>query len=169
MTPAEIKNVVTLESLFRHYGSEPDGHGRWRCLFRDRHKNGDQNHSVTHRDDYAKCWSQGCFGEKGADAFEVVGLMEGLTSFADKKRRVCEIGGLDPSGNGATQMRRIIRRFKWEDTQGNVAWKLRWDHGTRFTWAQDENGKQSGLGQCKPTLRNLDGVTVASLIIVCAG
>ncbi len=67
MTPAEIKNLVTLESLFRRYGSEPDGHGRWRCLFPDRHKNGDAHHSVTIHNGRAKCWAHGCFGEQGVD------------------------------------------------------------------------------------------------------
>ena len=168
MTPAEIKNLVTLESMFRFYGSRPDATGkRWRCLFSANHHNGDCHHSMDTKNGRAKCWSQGCFGERGVDVFSLVGLMEGLTNFADQKRRVCEIGGL--TENSVTQTRTIIRRYRWEDTQGNVAWHLRWDHGNKFTWSRDENGTKSGLGQCKPTLRNLEQVRLASTVILCAG
>lgn len=165
---AEIKRAVSISKVLAHYGSTQDSHGRWRCLFSGNHHNGDCHHSVDTKNGFAKCWSQGCFGERGVDVFSFVGLMEGLTNFAEQKRRVCEIGGL--TENGVTQARKIIRCYRWEDTEGRVAWHLRWEPGNpKFTWSQDEHGKQSGLGQCKPTLRHLDGVSLASRVIIVAG
>ena len=100
-----------------------------------------------------------------ADCFKVLQENEGV-DFPTAKKICGEFVGL----NGQPSPRRILRRFKWEDAEGRVAWHLRWEPGKpKFTWAQDEHGKQSGLGPCNPTLRDLDGVGIASWIIVCAG
>ena len=91
MTPGEIKRTVSLETIFRHYGSLPVAGGRWQCLFRKRHRNGDQNPSVTIQEGRATCWSQGCF--QRADHFAIVQRVEGLETFEEQRRRVLEIGG----------------------------------------------------------------------------
>lgn len=119
MDALEIKRQVPIDSILRHYGSIQDREGRWRCIFPERHHNGDAHHSVTAKDDRASCWSQHCFGEKGADVFELVGLMEDLTAFTDQKRRVCEIGGIVDQENGNGQ-RRIVATYDYTDEAGTV-------------------------------------------------
>lgn len=122
MDTAELRRLVSIESMLRHYGSLPDSHNRWRCLFPERHQNGDAKHSVT-ADDRAKCWSQLCFGTKGMDVFGVVGLLEGLPTFADQKRRVMEIGGITDSGNRKGQ-RRIVATYDYTDENGVVLFQV---------------------------------------------
>lgn len=117
--PAEIKRQVPIETILHHYGSIQDREGRWRCLFPERHHNGDAHHSVTAKDGRASCWSQQCLGEKGADVFELVGLIENLTAFPDQKRRVCEIGGISDSHNGNGQ-RKIAATYAYVDEAGRL-------------------------------------------------
>jgi len=116
---AEIKRQVPIVTILHHYGSAQDREGRWRCLFPERHHNGDAHHSVTAKDGRASCWSQQCLGEKGADVFELVGLIENLTAFPDQKRRVCEIGGITDSHNGNGQ-RRIAATYDYVDEAGRL-------------------------------------------------
>jgi hypothetical protein len=93
MTPLELRAAVPIESLLRRYGSTPDARGRWRCLFPERHAHGDEHHSVTVSDGRAHCWSRQCFGPRGADVFDVVGLMEQLPTFPEQRRRIEELAG----------------------------------------------------------------------------
>lgn len=123
MDAVEIKRRVPIDTILRHYGSVQDREGRWRCLFPERHHNGDAHHSVTAKGDLASCWSQQCFGEKGADAFELVGLMEGLSNFSDQKQRVCEIGGITDTGNGNGQ-RRIVAEYDYADEDGTLLFQV---------------------------------------------
>jgi len=116
---AEIKRQVPIETILHHYGSIQDREGRWRCLFPERHHNGDAHYSVTAKDGRASCWSQQCLGEKGADVFELVGRIENLTAFPDQKRRVCEIGGISNSHNGNGQ-RKIAATYDYVDEAGRV-------------------------------------------------
>ena len=95
----EIKRRVPIETVVAHYGGSVNNKGEGRCLLPQNHANGDANPSMTVRDGRVVCWSQQCFGEKGADVFELVGRMEGLAAFTDQKRRVCEIGGITDAGN----------------------------------------------------------------------
>lgn len=89
MTVDEIKNRITLESLFQHFRSDSDPSGKnWRCLFPERHNHGDAKRSVTFFHDRATCHSQGCF--KDDDLFAVVGKVERLPDFRDQKRWVEE-------------------------------------------------------------------------------
>jgi KaiC/GvpD/RAD55 family RecA-like ATPase/5S rRNA maturation endonuclease (ribonuclease M5) len=123
MDATEIKRRVPIDTILRHYGSVQDREGRWRCLFPERHHNGDAHHSVTTKDDRASCWSQQCFGEKGADVFELVGLMDGLSNFMDQKRRVCEIGGIVDTGNGNGQ-RREVATYDYTDEDGTLLFQV---------------------------------------------
>jgi 5S rRNA maturation endonuclease (ribonuclease M5) len=120
---AEIKRRVPIDAILRHYGSFQDREGRWRCPFPSRHRNGDAHHSVTVKDGRVFCWSQDCFGEHGADVFELVGRMEALSNFPDQKRRVCEIGGIVDAGNGNGQ-RRIAATYDYTDEAGVLLYQV---------------------------------------------
>ena len=65
--------------------------------------------------------------------------------------------------------RRIIRRHQWTDAEGNVAWKLRWSSGMKYTWSQDPNGKLRGRGSCEPTLYQLADLRLSKAIVVAEG
>jgi hypothetical protein len=99
ITVSELKSLVSIADLLRRHGSAPDAQGRWRCPFPAPHRNGDAHPSVTIKDGRAWCWSQKCLGEKGADIFELIGLLEKLSTFKDQRRRIEELAGL-PHANG---------------------------------------------------------------------
>jgi hypothetical protein len=119
----DIKRQVPVEVILQHYGSHGNAHARWRCLFAERHHHGDAEPSVTVKDGRAFCWSQGCFGEKGADVFELVRLREGLATFADQKRRVCEIGGIPANGKDNSR-RREVDAYNYTDDAGNLLYQV---------------------------------------------
>jgi hypothetical protein len=170
MDALQIKRLVSVELILRHYGSSQDQNGRWRCLFHERHLNDDVHHSVTVLNDRARCWSQNCLGEKGADIFEIVKRKEGLASFPEQKRLVMEL--MDHWETYGENHPRLMRAYRWKDASGHVAYKLRWEtdqKDKRFTWAQDENGGRPGLGLCRPTLRGLDRIAEVPNIIICEG
>lgn len=105
---ADLKTLVSIEYILRCHGSTADAHGRYRCPFPERHTNGDAHHSVTIKDGRAYCWSQHCLGERGADVFELVGLLEGLQTFKEQKRRVEELaGGRVTNGKRTSDGKRI--------------------------------------------------------------
>jgi len=167
MDASEIKRTVAIETVVTYYGGRGNGKSREPCLLPRNHNNGDAHPSMTIKDGRVKCWSQGCFGQHGADIFELVGIIEGIDSFSDQLKRVCEIAGIAGRDNG---QRRIIRRYQWVDTEGREAWHLRWEPGDpKFTWAQDPDGKRPGRGRCAPTLYNLGAIHAASTVIVCPG
>ncbi len=155
--------------MVENYGGSLNARGKGGCLFPEKHTHGDRDPSMTCANGRVRCWSQGCFGEHGVDIFELVGIMENIEGFSDQKRRVLEIGGL-VSNNGTPRERQIIRRYRWIDPNGNVAWHLRWEPGKpKFTWAQDEEGKRHGRGTCTPTLYDREAVKVASTVLIVAG
>lgn len=171
MTAADLKRHYSLERYFRSRGSTPDPGGRWRCLLPDRHQHGDAHHSVTITDGRARCWSQTCFGDKGADLFAAVGIVEGLSTFAEQRRRILELAGLaTDNGNPSRQRHRlpILRHYEWTDQEGRTAWKLRRDtprQEERFIWAKDPDGRQLGKGALTPTLYRLPQVRRADSVI----
>ena len=93
----KIKQQVPIEKVLEYYGAHLKGHGPWRCLFSDRHNNGDRHPSMSVHHGRVICRSQSCFGDKGADVFEVVNLMEGPLPFPEQIQRVMKIGGLGPA------------------------------------------------------------------------
>ncbi len=123
MDTTEIKRRVPIESAITHYGGSLNVRGEGRCLFPHKHKNGDVHPSMTVRDGRVKCWSQNCFGEKGADVFELVGLMERLSSFADQKRRVMEIGDIPDTTNG-TGKREEVATYDYTDESGQLLFQV---------------------------------------------
>lgn len=165
----EIKRHVSIEQVVQHYGGSLNAKGEGRCLRAEHHHHGDADPSMKAHNGYVKCWSQGCFGDKGVDIFALVGVMENLPAFKDQRRRVLEIAGLNWTQDAP---RTILRTYRWVDEAGREAYKLRWNRekpGDKCTWAQDPENRQSGLGPCRPTLRDLDGVEAASAIILCEG
>jgi hypothetical protein len=121
-TVEEIKAHVSIESILTHYGAHLNGKGQGSCLFPTQHNHGDAHPSMSVRDGRAYCWAQGCFGDKGADIFEVVGLKEGLTHFPDQRRRVIEIAGLN--GHAATNSRRIVKTYDYVDESGTLFFQV---------------------------------------------
>lgn len=69
--------------------------------------------------------------------------------------------------NGRTG-NRILRKHKWTDAKGNVAWKLRLEP-KQFSWAQDADGKRMGRGECTPDLYQRNLVVEAHHVILCEG
>ena len=166
----ELKRLFTLEEYFRQHGSTQDATGRWRCLCSARHTNGDVHHSVTISNGHARCWSQGCFSDKGADIFAVVGEIESLSDFKSQKRRVQDLAGVSVACTSAD--RQILRRFCYRDRNGSSAWKLRWSTdgpGRKYTWSCDPDGRVSGQGDCVPTLYELERASAAMKVIQCEG
>lgn len=60
------------------YRLETDERGWGHCPFPENHNNGDKNPSLQIDEEHqrVRCWSQGCFGEKGADIIDLVRKME---------------------------------------------------------------------------------------------
>jgi hypothetical protein len=169
LSAADIKTRYTVESYFRAHGSTQDAQGRWRCLCANRHHNGDADHSCTIQEGWVRCWSQGCFGDKGADIFAVVGVIEHLPDFKDQKRRVMELAGV--ASNGAANICKVRRAYRWEDAEGNIAYKIRWDREgkDKCSWARDPEGRESGKGACQPTCYHLSRVQAVPNSIFCEG
>lgn len=123
MDAAEVKQRVPIENVVAHYGGILNAKGECQCLLPHNHNNGDSNPSMTVRNGRVRCWSQQCFGEKGADQFELVGVMEGLSNFSEQRRRVCEIGGVADTGNGNGQ-RRIVSEYPYTDEDGHLLFQV---------------------------------------------
>ena len=124
MDKGQIKRQASIERVLAHYGCTPDEKDVFRCPFPENHNNGDAKPSGKISKGRAFCNSQTCFGEKGADIFEVVGLMESLPTFREQKAWLEATFGLT---NGKPQKNKIIRAFEWTDAQGRVAYHLRLD------------------------------------------
>jgi P4 family phage/plasmid primase-like protien len=170
MKPNEIKRRVSIDSILRYYGSVQDSKGHWRCLFPERHRNGDANHSVTAKDGRALCWSQQCFGEKGADVFEVVGLKENLQTFADKKRRVCEIGDLQDHGTDR-ENRRIVATYDYTEEDGTLLFQVVREEPKGF-WQRRPDGKGGwipNIANTRLVLYRLPEVMKATTVLIVEG
>lgn len=74
-----------LEQVLAFHGHPPNAKGNFRCLFPEKHRNEDANPSGRIYQGRAYCYSQQCFGERGADVYEVVGRKEQLSTFAEQK------------------------------------------------------------------------------------
>ena len=77
---ADLKARVDARSFARdRYCIELNDRGLGRCPFSEMHNNGDQDPSLQlYNGKIFKCWSQGCFGEKGVDVFGLVIKMDGV-------------------------------------------------------------------------------------------
>lgn len=118
----EVKTRVPIEEILRFYGANLNGTGLGQCLFPERHHHGDAHPSMSVQEGRVRCWAQGCFGDKGADIFELVGIKEGLPHFLDQKRRVLEIAGLN--GHPAPASRHIAATYDYVDESGTLLFQV---------------------------------------------
>lgn len=172
MTVSDIKTLVPIEEVLRHYGHSPTAKGVFHCPFPDNHHHGDANPSGSLAKGRAYCHSQGCLGEKGSDIFALVGLLENLPAFPDQKRKVIEVflAGSSHGNSSTPQPCQILRAFHWEDAQGRVAYHLRVTNPSKFKWNQKSDGSGPWtLKPCHPDLYQRDAVLLASKVILCAG
>jgi hypothetical protein len=102
----------------------------------------------------------------GGDVFTFVMRREQV-AFPEALRALERRLEVEEEDNGTD--RRIIRRHQWIDAQGNIAWKLRWSKGVKFSWSQDPNGKVPGRGSCEPSLYQLADVRLSKAIVVPEG
>lgn len=85
MDAKSLKREISVERVFRQLGFT-ETHGKWRCPLPHNHTNGDQHPSVDiYQGERAFCRSQNCFGPKGADIFEIVGLVKNLRTYPEQK------------------------------------------------------------------------------------
>ena len=122
LSAQEIKKRISIEEMIAHYGASVNANGVGRCLFPERHHRGDRHPSMHVKHDRLKCWSQGCFGEKGADIFGLVAVMQNLPGFAQQRDRVLAIARLEDNG---TEPRCIQptprpRRLDWRQTAADL-------------------------------------------------
>jgi hypothetical protein len=122
LTAAEIKEGVPIEMAIAYYGGRLNAKGQGRCLRSEDHPYGDRHPSMRVRRGRVRCWSQGCFGPKGADIFALVGIMENLTAFAEQKRRVLEIAGLTdvPLSRRPSTIQPRPWRFDWRRVSADL-------------------------------------------------
>ena len=137
MRAEDIKARVSVEDIFTHYGSTQNKNGKWRCLVPGNHTNGDAHHSVDPYQGRAFCRSQECFGPKGSDIFEIVGLLESLPNFADQKAWIETTFGLN---HNKSKQANILRAFEWTDAEGRPAYHLRVNDDSKFKWNQKADG-----------------------------
>ncbi len=116
MDKDHIKRQASIERVLAHYGCTPDEKDVFRCPFPENHNNGDAKPSGKISKGRAFCNSQTCFGEKGADIFEVVGRMEGITDFAAQKAKVEEMFNM----NEQTRKKSIIQVYDYQDETGDI-------------------------------------------------
>lgn len=102
-----IKAQVSIEKGAEYYGARIDARGAFSCLLPQNHTHGDQHPSARVHDGRVFCYSQGCFGEHGADIFELVGIMENLPKFADQKKFLIDTFGLSGTQSGRRKIEAI--------------------------------------------------------------
>ena len=123
-TVAAIKSQVNIEKVLSYYGRTPANGKKMQCLFPEKHTHHDTHPSMDKFEDRVFCRSQGCFSNKGADIFGVVGLMEDLTDFAAQKARVEEIFNM----NGNARERTIDQVYDYMDETGTLLFQtVRYD------------------------------------------
>jgi hypothetical protein len=132
---------------------------RGRCPF---HADKDPSFSVNVRTRLWKCHA--ACGE--GDVFDFVQQKEGV-DFKEALQILDKEGGTVEDNS---QSRLIMRSYRWDDAEGNTAYHLRWSgSGSKFSWAQDAEGRAAGQGQCKTTLYELKSVTSAANVVIVEG
>jgi archaellum biogenesis ATPase FlaH len=106
ITPAEIKDQLSISSVLRYYGGEctNQSSGAWWCIMHEAggKDNGHKTPSLVAKDERgtATCMSRHCF--YGDDIFDVIAKMERLdikNEFATIKAKACSIAGIHFSNN----------------------------------------------------------------------
>ena len=165
MKATDIKQQVSVERLFVHYGT-PKSKTHFGCLFPENHHNGDATPSVSVKNERATCQSQGCL--KGDDIFSIVGKKQGLSTF--KEQRDYLINTFCLNGNQDNRRPPILRSYQWTDAKGRKRYHLRMSAGSKFLWNSKPDGTGTGkLSPCHPDLYQRENVLKAKRVIVCAG
>ena len=167
-SPSNLKLHLSIEQVLRHYGSEPDPHGRYRCILPERHEHGDLHHSVTTQNDRATCWSQKCFEQ--ADIFTLIGLKEGLSRFVDQKRHAEGLAGINVLTNGHSA-RQITATYDYANETGQLLYQV-----VRFEPKDFRQRRPDGHGgwawnlrDIEPILYKLSGVLAATSVLIVEG
>jgi len=96
---ADLKARVDAATFARdRYSIELNNQGRGRCPLSERHNNGDRDPSLQVHEGSIKCWSQGCFGEKGVDVFGLVMVIDSV-GLTEAKRIVADFIGKNSEGS----------------------------------------------------------------------
>ena len=130
MEPKEkMKSTINLEDLARErYGLDFDQQGRTNCPFDGKHNNGDADPSL-HLDrerGLIRCFSQGCFGEKGVDIFGLVQTMDQV-NFLTALHTLSEYSGIALNGHHGktkTLKQQITAVFDYQDEDGNLLYQI---------------------------------------------
>lgn len=165
----EIKRQVSIGQLLNYYDRHPNEKGLFQCLRPQNHNNGDIHHSGKVSDGRAFCNSQKCLGEKGADIFTLVGLMEDISNFSEQRDWIVEKFGLS-NGTPQYDSGSILRAHQWVDAEGREAFHLRVSGARKFVWNSKADGSGvKRLAPCQPDLFQRDAVLLAQSGIVGAG
>jgi putative DNA primase/helicase len=107
-----------------HYGIVWNDKGLACCPFPEKHMNGDRDPSCQVSRDFqtVKCWSQGCFGEKGVDIIGLVQKMEKM-SFREAKQKLEQEVGPDttpPKSRAAV----VTATFDYKDEESVLLYQI---------------------------------------------
>jgi len=169
MKKEEIKGRLSIEQVLARYGITPDSKNQFRCPFPENHANGDAHHSAQVHDGRAYCYSQKCFGEKGADIFDLAELMEGLPTFSEQKEWIAKEFRL--TNGTATGSRRIVATYDYVDASGNLIFQTVRYEPKDFSQRQPD-GKGDwiwNLQGIQPVLYRLPEVLAAEHVLIVEG
>ena len=187
----DIKRQVSIEHVLAHYGRTPVAVKKMQCLRPENHRNQDANPSMDIYRDRVFCRSQECFGDKGADIFELVGIMEDISDFKGQMAKVQElfhpttvpVNGTHHSNTQAMKRQQTVQRaHQWESKnlqpgtdKPYVRYHLRMlqenpEKDSKFVWNSQADGQ--GSPTLKPAQLDLyqrQQVINGTRVIVCAG
>ena len=112
-----IKDNVSPSDLLRHFGSEQDHAGMWRCPLPNNHANGDNHPSVSIKGELATCFSQHCFS---GDVFAVAQAVTGIHDFPELCDWFSSTFQLNGYPRHSSHTRRIMRAHRWTDAAGRA-------------------------------------------------
>ena len=114
ITPAEIKEQLSISTLLKHYGGEciSPSSGAWWCIMHELggKGSGHKTPSLVAKDERgtATCMSRRCFD--GDDIFDVIAKMEKLdikNEFTTIKAKACDIAGIHYSNNALAKTSKL--------------------------------------------------------------
>ena len=119
-----IRQKSEIELVAREwYDIQFDERGRGRCPFPDNHTHGDANPSLRldRNKGRIRCFSQGCFNEKGVDVFGLVMKMDGV-DFPSALGKLAEKAGVPQRSSGQTS--NIVATYDYRDRGGNLLYQI---------------------------------------------
>ena len=124
-TKEKIKTQINLEALAGEYGITFNPDGLSHCPFPERHNNGDHNPSLhlNRKTQRIYCESQHCFGEKGADVFGVVQVMEKV-DFKTAYQKLASRIGASNNGHHHHTKPKVTATFDYRDERGDLLYQV---------------------------------------------